>query len=647
MTLEGMKWSIHHIVFMVVLTMIVGCTGDGYTPELRGIDTLIDSHPDSALALLDSLRTEKNDWSKARRMRYELLTAKAQNKAFVDFTTDSIAKDFTDYYDRHGSANDRVLAHYLLGCTYRDMGETPRVVNCYMDAIEIADTTAPDFDFYTLSSVYSQLADIYHRQLLLTNEIETRQKASHYAFRANRPYWGVYNLDMSTGAYILLNKMDSAEILLKKAIELYREYGYIQRGLQASTTLLYLYLLQPNKLEEAAKLINRYESESNLYDSHHELPPSKRLFYYYKGLYLEGVNRLDSAELYYRKMYRPDMHITDQDAMYKGLLSVFKKRHQADSIAKYAQLYCEANDSSIALKDQNLTAQVAASYRYNRIQKEAHDNETKAYKTLIALIITFVFLVLLIISAILIWKKRQKKHLQELERIRLAKQQEINRLKTEFADATEEYEENLRQLQLLETTHQKVITAIQTELADAQDENNRFREKYTEAQYTISHINEEYEAEKSRILEENILLKAKIEELQKDEVISQHVVKSEAFAKETIVRRMWQISHEPLTQVTEAEWDQLTSVFCSCYPTLFHDLIQKCNTPQNIRVCILTAIGIGGGEQANMLGTKKQRVSNIKSFLNKALFDESSSRTLRKNLVVHYNIYNFEKPESI
>ena len=125
------------------------------------------------------------------------------------------------------------------------------------------------------------------------------------------------------------------------------------------------------------------------------------------------------------------------------------------------------------------------------------------------------------------------------------------------------------------------------------------------------------------------------------------MVKSEAFAKETIVRRMWQISHEPLTQVTEAEWDQLTSVFCSCYPTLFHDLIQKCNTPQNIRVCILTAIGIGGGEQANMLGTKKQRVSNIKSFLNKALFDESSSRTLRKNLVVHYNIYNFEKPESI
>ena len=136
MQFMDMKQAIHLIILMAVLTMMVGCTGDGYTPELRGIDTLIDNHPDSALALLDSLRTEKNGWSKARHMRYDLLTAKAQNKAFVDFTTDSIAKDFTDYYDRHGSANDRVLAHYLLGCTYRDMGETPRVVNCYMDAIE-------------------------------------------------------------------------------------------------------------------------------------------------------------------------------------------------------------------------------------------------------------------------------------------------------------------------------------------------------------------------------------------------------------------------------------------------------------------------------------------------------------------------------
>jgi hypothetical protein len=48
--------------------------------------------------------------------------------------------------------------------------------------------------------------------------------------------------------------------------------------------------------------------------------------------------------------------------MYKGLLSVFSKRHLADSVAKYAYLYGMANDSSIALKDQNIMAQMTATF---------------------------------------------------------------------------------------------------------------------------------------------------------------------------------------------------------------------------------------------------------------------------------------------
>ena len=40
------------------MLLLVGCGGDGYTPELRAIDTIINEKPDSALRLLDSLSTE-------------------------------------------------------------------------------------------------------------------------------------------------------------------------------------------------------------------------------------------------------------------------------------------------------------------------------------------------------------------------------------------------------------------------------------------------------------------------------------------------------------------------------------------------------------------------------------------------------------
>ena len=580
------------IIVLGAAVLLTGCSGDGYTPELLAIDSILNEKPDSALRLLDSLGTEARSWSKSQRMRHNLLTLKAQNKADVTFTSDSIAKVLVDYFDSHGTTNERMQAHYLLGRVYSDMGEAPRAISSYQEAIDVADTTVTDFDFYTLSCVYSQMATVFYRQLLLTNEIEARKKASYYAFRANKPKWGIYNIDMIAGTYILLNKKDSAEIILKSVLEQYREHGYTQQALRSSRTLIHLYLEDPKRLAEAKALMDQFEAESELFDEHHELPPSQRQFYYYKGIYFEGINNLDSAEYYYRKVYCPGISFVAQDPMYKGLLSVFGKRHKADSVAKYALLYGEANDSSIALKDQDIVAQMSASYNYNRLQKESQDNEVRAYRTLIGLIIAGVLLCVLFIIAFQIWKSSRRK---------------IERLKVDFANTINEYEENMRVLRLMETAHK-----------------------------------EEYESEKSRLLADNGRLQKRINELLQEDCLSKYFSTAESFVKDPAVKHILLVAKRPLTPVDETDWNNLTNVFSNSYPSLFRDLSTNCNTPQNLRVCILTALGIGGDEQANMLGTSKQRISNIKSALNKALFNEDSSRTLRRNLVVRYNIYGIE-----
>ena len=546
------------------------------------------------------------------------------NRADSVMRNDSLAKDLVAYFDKHGTPNERMRAHYILGRTYSDIGEAPCAISSYQDAIDAADTTDTNFDFSTLSCVYSQMATIFHSQLLLTNEIEARNKASHFAFRANQIQWAIYDQVMSSVAYMLLNKRDSAEIILKSALEQYRKHGYTQQALRYSKTLLYIYIDNPQRLTEAKTLMDEFEANSELFDEHHELPPSQRHYYEYKGKYFENIHKLDSAEYYYRKIYRPGMSYASQDPMYRGLLSVFSKRHQADSIAKYAQLYCMANDSSIALKDQNIVAQMAANYNYSRLQKEAHENEVKAYKRLIGLIVTAVVLAIILIAAFMLWKNNQRK---------------INRLKKEFANATDEYEENLHELQLLESTHQQVIATIQQELTEAQGESSGFREKYAKAQQTISQINQDYESEKSRLLEENEMFQKRIGELQKNGIISKYQSVSESFDKEIIVKRIREIANTPLTPVTYIEWNELTKAFENNYPSLFHDLSLHCNIPQYIRVCILTVLGIGSNDQANMLGTTKSRISNIKYALNKALFMEASSRTLYKNLSARYNIY--------
>ena len=593
---------------------MMGCTDGRYDAVLSQIDTLMEAHPDSALLRLDSIRSLKESWPKRLRMRYDLLEAKAQNKAFVDFTSDSIAKEFTRYYDSHGTANERLTAHYLLGCVYRDLGEAPHAVDCYLDAISQADTTSKDCDFYTLSCAYAQMAYIYYKQLLLTNSIEANKKASIYAFRSNQPKFAITNLVGMASSYILLNKRDSAELILKKANGLYLRYGLLQNALQSSNSLLYLYVDNPSKLKEAKELIDKYEELSTHFDRSLELRGDKRQFYYYKGKYFEENNQLDSAEYYYRKVYRPNMSFVDMDPMYRGLLSVFTKRHQSDSIAKYSQLLCLANDSSIAKKDQDLTAQMAASYNYNRYQKEALENEKIAHHTQIILISILVGVAIVALFLYTIWRNHLKKQ---------------ERLRAEYTKAAEEYEKNMRTMHLLDSAYQEVINAMKKELSKTKSEN----------QSRLEAITSKYEKSKSELEEENRKLVDSIKRLEKQETISDYLKKTNELMDSEIVKHIKELEQKPLSTLTKDDWNMLNAEIATYFPSIIHDLnsLPKI-TDQKIRVCLLVILKIQDSCIANWLDLKANRISNIKSELNQELFGENSARTLYNNLRQHYNI---------
>ena len=602
------------LYIIIGVALMMGCTDGRYDAVLSQIDTLMEAHPDSALLRLDSIRSLKESWPKRLRMRYDLLEAKAQNKAFVDFTSDSIAKEFTKYYDSHGTANERMMAHYLLGCVYRDLGEAPHAVDCYLDAISLADTTSKDCDFYTLSCAYAQMADIYYKQLLLTNSIEANKKASIYAFRSNQPKFAITNLVGMASSYILLNKRDSAELILKKANGLYLRYGLLQNALQSSNSLLYLYVDNPSKLKEAKELIDKYEELSTHFDRSLELRGDKRQFYYYKGKYFEENNQLDSAEYYYRKVYRPNMSFVDMDPMYRGLLSVFTKRHQSDSIAKYSQLLCLANDSSIAKKDQDLTAQMAASYNYNRYQKEALENEKIAHHTQIILISILVGVAIVALFLYTIWRNHLKKQ---------------ERLRAEYTKATEEYEKNIRTMRLLDSAYQEVINAVKEELSKTRSEN----------QSHLETITAEYERNKTELEEENHKLTGTIRKLEKQEAVSDYLQKTKELMNTEIVKHIKDLEQIPLSTLTKDDWNMLNAEIATYFPSIIHDLnsLPKI-TDQKIRVCLLVLLKIKDSSIANWLELKANRISNIKSELNKELFGESSARTLYNNLRQRYNI---------
>ena len=581
LSLQAMK-RMTVVLAVGVLLLLTGCGGDGYTPELRAIDSMISEKPDSALRLLDSLSTEAAAWPKSQRMRHSLLTLKAQNKAYVPFTSDTIARDLVSYYDDNGSPNDRLLARYLLGCVYRDLGESPHAVDCYLDAVSQADTTIADCDYHTLAVTYSQMAQIYHQQLLLSDEIEAQKHSSHYALLDGDTCYAIFNKDIIASIYLLLNRNDSAECLLKEDIDLYMKYGYRQEALQASLSLLYMYVKSSDRLPEAKQLIDQFESESDWFDSHHELPPLRRQYYSYKGQYYEGIGLLDSAEYYYRKIYRPNMTCVQKDPMYRGLLSVFKKRHQADSIAKYALLYGEANDSSIAKKDQELTAQMASLYNYNRYQREALESENTALEAQNRLL----YLCILIVIGLLVLAYTGKKLLK------------------------------WRREKLLELkSRSQVVEMLQNEVSQHEHEKTQLAE------------------EKSVLAKENHSLKEEIGQMK----IRENATASDNLSDEPIVKRVNELAQKPRT-MTQEEWRLLTKVFARYCPQLLSDLRQNNANQIMIRVCMLSALGVRHNEQAALLDITKQEVTNAKTAINQKIFNQNTSRDINQNIVAKYHL---------
>ena len=646
--------------FAIPFLLLLSCSGDPSADALhRTADSLIAAgRPDSALLLLnvpDSAGPENyslstNHYSPSQRMRHELLRARAMNKAFVDLSAredslspDSVMQQVADYYDRHGTPNERMEAHYLLGCTYRDMGEAPHAVDCYLDAAACADTTATDCDFYMLASIYAQMATLYHQQLLLSYEIDAHRKAHHYHLLAKDTLHALYEQKMIAGAYTLGNKRDSAEQIIKDVIRQYRKTGYEQGAIQTSVMLMHLYVDLPERQQELKQLIDCYDQKSQMFDEHHELPPSARQYFYYKGKFFEYAGKLDSAEFYYHKVYRPGMSAIEKIPLFRGLFCVFTKKEYSDSIAKYAQLYCDVNDSSIHLKDQAITAQMAASYNYGHYQKEAKISVQKAHRMqLLAIVLGTVFLLVTTSSiyGIRVNRKRQQKKrmmLEEAHKEREAQLQEAHRQELEKQKNLSRQKEG--ELKRIEEIYHKVINTIQQELNSAKSDSQSIRENYAKARRTIDEINAHYEKDRAALKEEIRELKNRIEELTKRVVFTDNKEKARLLQDADITMRLKSKANSPKEPITEEELKSLEDAYSQFFPVLLQEVKQsKGMNNFDQQVALLVALGFKPGEIQCLTGRSPSQITNSKAKANKTLFGDRSASSLSNNMIVRYGL---------
>jgi len=110
------------------------------------------------------------------RMRTCLDSINQRNRNDQPFTVADV-EPYVQFFDNHGTSNDRLLAHYLLGRAYYDHGEVPMALECYQKAAECADTLSEDCDYAQLARVYAQLANLFYYQGLYRQQLELHKRA--------------------------------------------------------------------------------------------------------------------------------------------------------------------------------------------------------------------------------------------------------------------------------------------------------------------------------------------------------------------------------------------------------------------------------------------------------------------------------------
>ena len=450
------------LYLLLIIMLLASCAGNRkYDDLMQRADSIMNVNDDSAkvaIRMLDGVKSQLPEFTQAQKMRYELLRHKAMNKACITFTSDSVMKEVVDYYEDHGSANQRMLANYVLGCVYRDMHEVPLALEYYNKATEQADTTAADCDYGTLYRVYSQMGFLFSKQYLPYQLLDAFGKAEKYAYLAKDTLNAIINYQNKGDAYDYLGKKDSVVAINLRSANMFKRIG---DNYNAAIALgcNYSYYIEKQDSVNAKKAFEAYFSTG--YEGNSNYGDAKAFLLCEKGRYYMFISRLDSAFSCLNQSLKLSKSYSNKAAATKVLAQYYARVNKPVLAMKYALKSSEYNDSDLLAVRESQLQQIQAMYNYGRNQEIARKAELKAERiTMLVYVLiaggVVIFLLLTHLYLKQLKKKKEKilvtKHLYDDSLLKLRqKQEELELLRTvndrKIADVIKEKEQTINKLE--------------------------------------------------------------------------------------------------------------------------------------------------------------------------------------------------------
>lgn len=553
--------------------ILTSCAGNRkYDDLMQRVDSIMDVDDDSAkvaIRILDGVKPQLLEFSKAQKMRYELLRHKAMNKAYISFTSDSIMKEVVDYYDRHGSANERMLANYVLGCVYRDMHEVPLALEYYNKAAEQADTTAADCDYGTLYRVYSQMGFLFSKQYLPYQLLDAFGKAEKYAYLAKDTLNAIINYQNKGDAYDYLGKKDSVVAINLRSANMFKRIG---DNYNAAIALgcNYSYYIEMQDTVNAKKAFEAYFSTG--YEGNLNYEDSKAYVLCQKGIYYMFTGQLDSACYILKQSLKFCKSFSNKAATTKALAHYYAKVNQTSLAMKYALQSSEYNDSDLVSVRKNQLQQAQAMYDYGRNQEIARIADQKAKRSMQMNYMIVLACVILFLLLSYIYRKQ------------------LALKKKKIAVSIKLYEDCLQKLKRLQEEKAKLVT----------ENDNRLAHVITEKENTINK------------------LKAEINDIQEKYSFSSISNVELSLMDSSICKKIKFIEVHPRKKMSDEDWKELADTVEKTIPNFIPRLKNKLND-KDYQICLLIRLGFSTSLIARLLGLSDAAISKSRKTMLKKL----------------------------
>ena len=394
--------------FLLLCATLFSCRDGGRSESiLRTADSLMEEHPDSALAILkrDSLEICRS--GKDFRLWYALSRTEADDKCYILHVSDSAIRIAAGCYDSYGSALQRVRADYLLGRVYCDMHLYGHALTSFNKAIAVDAENDSVINRYKARAA-TWAGYVYEVEGLHKDALRYNKLAYGYAKKTGAQVTEIYSLRDIGRSYSYLKQNNTAIPYYRQAAKKAKAIDDANLYNMVMEELAGIYIEEGRFDEAYAALNTSFLAMTDKDISSH---------YYVWAYYFEHTGQLDSAVAYNKKGMIYSNNTEKRDAC-QDLIRILNKQGKRDEAMEYYEKYSVYSDSVEAseLKEtSDMLSQVEKSIDVERKNAALASSQLR-----LAAVMSILVVVVVIASVALLgmYLKRKRKQREQLERVR-------------------------------------------------------------------------------------------------------------------------------------------------------------------------------------------------------------------------------------